>query len=87
MLIQGLKTIISGAGSAQILQQLCTSGYKYDTFSICSSNRPGYKINASQHDFSIIKMATIIFKMAVKIIIIKQIKTNVLPKLAFFGSK
>ena len=51
MLIQGLKTIISGAGSAQILQQLCTSGYKYDTFSICSSNRPGYKINASQHDF------------------------------------
>ena len=37
--------------------------------------------------FSIIKMATIIFKMAVKIIIIKQIKTNVLPKLAFFGSK
>ena len=33
------------------------------------------------------KMATMIFKMAVKIIIIKQIKTNVLPKLVFFGSK
>ena len=33
--------------------------------------------------FSIFKMATMIFKMAVKIIIIKQIKTNVLPKLVF----
>ena len=41
----------SGAGSAHILQQLCTSGYKYDTFSICSSNLPGYKINASHRDF------------------------------------
>ena len=37
--------------------------------------------------FSIFKMATMIFKMAVKLIIIKQIKTNVLPKLVFFGSK
>ena len=42
---------LSGAGSAQIFQQLCTSGYKYDIFSICSSNLPGYKINASQRDF------------------------------------
>ena len=32
---------ISGAGSVQISQQLCTSGYKYDTFNICSSNLPG----------------------------------------------
>ena len=41
----------SGAGSAHIFQQLCTSGYKYDTFSICFSNLPGYKITASQRDF------------------------------------
>ena len=37
--------------------------------------------------FSIFKMATMIFKMAVKIIIIKQIKTNVLTKFVLFGSK
>ena len=36
--------------------------------------------------FSIFKMATMIFKMVVKIIIIKQIKKNLLPKLVFFSS-
>ena len=41
----------SGAGSARILQQLCASGYKYDTFSICSSNLPDNEINASQREF------------------------------------
>ena len=39
--------IYSGSGSARILQELCTSRYKYDTFSICSLNLPGYEINAS----------------------------------------
>ena len=34
----------------EFLQQLCTSGYKYDTLSICSSNLPDYKINASQRE-------------------------------------
>ena len=34
--------------------------------------------------FSIFKMATMIFKMAVKIIIIKQIKVNLWPELEFF---
>ena len=37
--------------------------------------------------FSIFKMTTMIFKMADKIIIIKQINTNVLTKFVFFGSK
>ena len=46
-----LKLFNSGAGSVQISQQLCTSGYKYDTFSMCSSNLPGYEIDSSQHDF------------------------------------
>ena len=41
----------SGAGSVQFSHELCTSGYKYDTFSICSSNLPDYKIDASQRDF------------------------------------
>ena len=34
--------------------------------------------------FSIFKMATMIFKMAVKLIIIQQIKVNLRPKLVFF---
>ena len=42
---------IGGAGSVQFSQQLCTSGYKYDTFSICSSNLPDYEIDSSQRDF------------------------------------
>ena len=58
----------SGVGSVQFLQQLCTSGYKYDTFSICSPNLPYYKIDSSQRIFTIFKMATLIFKMAVKLI-------------------
>ena len=37
--------------------------------------------------FPIFKMATMIFKMAVKIIKNKQIKTNALPKLVFFFIK
>ena len=41
----------SGAGSVQISQQLCTSGYKYDTFSIYSLNLPDYEIDSSQRDF------------------------------------
>ena len=66
----------SGAGSASILQQLCTSGYKYDTFSMCSSNLPGYEINASQREFFHFQDAFHDFKMAVKLIIIKQIKAT-----------
>ena len=42
---------ISGAGSVQFSQQLCTSGYKYDTFGICSPNLPHYEIDSSQHNF------------------------------------
>ena len=40
-----------GAVSVQFSHELCTSGYKYDTFSFCSSNLPDYKIDASQRDF------------------------------------
>ena len=41
----------SGAGSARFSYQLCTSGNKFDTFNICFSNLPDYKINSSQRDF------------------------------------
>ena len=54
----------SGAGSALFSHQLCTSGNKFDTFSICSSNLPDYKINSSQRILFIFKMATMLFKMA-----------------------
>ena len=38
------------AGRALFSQHLCTSGNKYDTFSICASNHSGYEINSSQCD-------------------------------------
>ena len=60
----------SGAGSVQFSQQLCTSRYKFDTFSIFSSNLPDYESILANAIFSIFKMATLMFKMVVKLIII-----------------
>ena len=64
-----IKSMIhSGDGNVRILRQSCTSGYKYETFRICSLILSNKYFLVSHLKFFIFKAANAIFKMAVKII-------------------
>ena len=57
----------SGAGNVCFLRRSCTSGYKHETFRLCSSNLScKYFLVCHRIFFFIFKMANANFKMAAK---------------------